>query len=343
MREQKTEPQDVLMPGVLPMTWLAYATEQGMPTTELVREADLVAEEADAFAAGVPLAKVARLTHSVIERSSDPAIGIEIGWRLPLTSFGDMGHAMLASATVGEALQVLQRFWQLMAPELMLHVALYDGLAVGTISTPVSMQNEFRRVTIEAAAVTFFRGVQALTAEGAAASEIWFDSPEPDYGARVREKIPKVRFGMPLVQCRLPMSFLDRPLPMASVVGQRAAIQRLERQEHLQGLQALIGGKVQARLGFDALGYPSLEATAEVLHMTERTLRRRLQDEGTSYSELLDEARRRDAVRLLGKSDLDVGAIAERLGYNDAANFTRAFRKWAGMAPSQFRAAQLTR
>lgn len=73
--------------------------------------------------------------------------------------------------------------------------------------------------------------------------------------------------------------------------------------------------------------------------MSTRTLRRRLEDGGASYRQLLDEARYRDARQWLAASDLDLKTIAERLQFTDPANFTRAFRRWAGQTPSTFRAA----
>lgn len=333
--------QDVLMPAILPMTWLAYAAEQEMRVEELVRESDLVRESSDSFASGVPLHKLAVLALAVIRRTSDPLIGFEIGWRLPLTSFGALGHAMLSCATVSDALDVCERFWHLFGPDLILHVSRHDEWYVATLATLSSVTGDFRRVTVDAALTTIFRGVQALTAEGAAATEIWFDYASPTQATRVQERIPGARFGMPILQCRIPARFLDRPLPLASAVGRRAAIQQLESYEQMLDFYGPLSAKVQVRLNLDAAGYPSLKKTAQALNMTDRTLRRRLQDEGTSYSILLDEARRRDAVRLLAHPELEVGRIAEHLGYNDPANFTRAFRKWSGMAPSQFRQLRL--
>lgn len=72
--------------------------------------------------------------------------------------------------------------------------------------------------------------------------------------------------------------------------------------------------------------------------MTPRTLRRRLDQEGTSFKRLMEEAKRRDALRLLDDYDLDVQRVAALLGYQDPANFTRAFRQWTGQTPSQYRA-----
>jgi len=84
-------------------------------------------------------------------------------------------------------------------------------------------------------------------------------------------------------------------------------------------------------------GYPSLEAVAERLNMSTRTLRRRLQDQGPGFMDLLHAARRRDALSLLTRPALEVAQIAQMLGYADPANFTRAFRQWTGLTPSAWR------
>ncbi|MGB1409712.1 helix-turn-helix transcriptional regulator, partial [Alloalcanivorax venustensis] len=65
---------------------------------------------------------------------------------------------------------------------------------------------------------------------------------------------------------------------------------------------------------------------------------RKLHAEGTAYSSLVEKIRLRDAIKLLDEPGLDIARIAELLGYSDAANFTRAFRKQASMTPSAYRA-----
>jgi AraC-like DNA-binding protein len=82
-----------------------------------------------------------------------------------------------------------------------------------------------------------------------------------------------------------------------------------------------------------------LEAIARELAMSPRTLKRRLAEEGASYTALLEERRKLRSFELL-RSDLSVDQVAERLGYSDAANFTRAFRRWTNKTPRQFRSAQ---
>jgi AraC-like DNA-binding protein len=77
----------------------------------------------------------------------------------------------------------------------------------------------------------------------------------------------------------------------------------------------------------------SLQTTARMLHMTPRTLHRRLQDEGTSYQAIVDQVRHRLALHLLRNSPISVQDIAYRLGYTEPANFRRAFKRWEGVAP----------
>ena len=68
--------------------------------------------------------------------------------------------------------------------------------------------------------------------------------------------------------------------------------------------------------------------------MSSRTLKRNLQDVGTTYSLLLNDIRKHDAEHLLVKSDMDIQQIALYLGYEQPTNFTRAFKKWTGVSPS---------
>ena len=84
-------------------------------------------------------------------------------------------------------------------------------------------------------------------------------------------------------------------------------------------------------------GYPTLDQVAAGLHLSARTLRRRLRDRGTSYHQLLDAARRADAVRLLDSTTLSIEQIARRLGYAEASSFRRAFSTWNQQSPSEFR------
>jgi AraC-like DNA-binding protein len=87
-------------------------------------------------------------------------------------------------------------------------------------------------------------------------------------------------------------------------------------------------------------GDATLEKTAKKLHVTARTLQRRLGEEGVSFGELLSEVRRTQAERLLARSDASLADVAEQVGYADTGAFARAFRTWTGTTPGKFREAR---
>lgn len=84
-------------------------------------------------------------------------------------------------------------------------------------------------------------------------------------------------------------------------------------------------------------GYPDIDLTAEIAGMSPRSLQRRLAENDLSYSRLVERVRFEMAVNLLQDADIKLIEISAELGYTDAANFTRAFKRWAGISPRQFR------
>jgi AraC-like DNA-binding protein len=83
---------------------------------------------------------------------------------------------------------------------------------------------------------------------------------------------------------------------------------------------------------------PSLDWAADVAGVSSRTLRRRLDAIGLSWSGLIAQTRFNTARRLLETNDLEIRDVAREVGYSDPANFTRAFRRWTGESPSAYRA-----
>ena len=88
-----------------------------------------------------------------------------------------------------------------------------------------------------------------------------------------------------------------------------------------------------------ASGDASIDAVARQLGMSRQTLYRRLKAEGVTFEEILDAKRRQLAVRYLGLDRLSVKAVAYRLGFSEPAAFSRAFKRWTGVSPSNFRSA----
>ncbi len=80
-----------------------------------------------------------------------------------------------------------------------------------------------------------------------------------------------------------------------------------------------------------------MPVVANALWMTERTLRRRLKEQGINFQKLVNQVRYQQATSLLRTTETSIADIADRLGYSDTASFRHAFKRWSGLAPTEFR------
>jgi AraC-like DNA-binding protein len=129
---------------------------------------------------------------------------------------------------------------------------------------------------------------------------------------------------------------LDVPLPQADPNTARVAERQCRKLLEQRLSRVGVAGQVRSRLMHTGR-FPTMQEVADELHLDPRTLRRRLTAEGTSYRDLIAQARRSRAEQLLS-GDEAIEAIAAHLGYAETASFTHAFTRWTGMPPSHFRA-----
>lgn len=272
--------------------------------------------------------------------TGDPGLGYEYGLRLRPTAHGIIGYAAMTSGSLRQAQQIAQRYMCIRQAGFTMHLSESDGFAWQEVREvypiPTLRRFFFENVLLGLArAKAVLLGRELSDMDGL---EIWFDWPEPDYHAAWRTRLPPVRFSAPANLVRLPLACLDLPTVLADSLASRQAIDLCERElsfatEPGDDLVA----QVQRLLQLQQDGYPSLTQLADQLHLSSRTLKRRLQQQGTSFSLMQEDLRRRDAKRLLGEGKLAVQQVASLLGYRDPANFSRAFQRWQGETPSQYR------
>jgi AraC-like DNA-binding protein len=157
------------------------------------------------------------------------------------------------------------------------------------------------------------------------------EQPTPDGNSFAKQGI-EARAGRP----RGPASPIDiRRAPGAPCIAPAAE----PVDESPRGAQAddFVGLICQAIESLSSTGYPDLRATAEFVGLSVRTLQRRLAKAGASHHALVARARFATAAAVLEQTDAKVLELALDLGYSDHGNFTRAFRRWAGCAPREYR------
>lgn len=147
----------------------------------------------------------------------------------------------------------------------------------------------------------------------------------------------EVVFDAPLDLLVLDASLLDEPFVTANEDLMEVMLPGLEAALHARLAHSVVDD-VKAEVRRQMSGRrPSIEGVAEAMHLSVRTLQRRLGEAGTTYQTLLDDERRHTARRLLTDTDLDSGEIAFLLGFDEPNSFSRAFHGWEGMTPANAR------
>lgn len=340
-RLDKDAPTAPTVPALFTRSYLALAAEHGHPQQEVLRRAGI--ESAQGLGGyELSMDEYLRLLDAIAALLGPGiGIGIEMGWRIPPTALGPLGAAVLSCATGHDALALCRRFWHFYGMGLTLDITTTaDGVCVLEFQTlPAMVPATHRHTVLEAVIAGFVRGITGLQRIAPEQFTIWFDVERPAYADLVHRRLGEdVRWGMPTSCIRLPADLLDKPLPQASPLALDDAVHQCEQAERLLGKRMdEITDRVRRELVLRDDGYPGLETVAQRLNMSTRTLRRRLQDQGLGFMDLLHAARRRDALSLLDRPVLEVAQIAQMLGYADPANFTRAFRQWTGLTPSAWR------
>ena len=341
MTKRKSTWQEQTVPALFPRAYLDYARERNADFTTLARLAGLPVATLDHHSPELTLLQMRDLISAVITVLDDDTLGVDVGLRMPPTAYSNLGYALLCSATLGEAAQLLIRYWKLLGPAMTVSLNTDAPQCIVDLNHLFPLPPPLDRLSFECTMASFYRGFQLLVNASRDELEIWFSGPPPYYAEKVARALGRVRYNMPANQFRFSETLLHRPLPMHNPTGLEFAIGQCQREAALLDDEGyIVREKVRHEMTFGADGYPTLEQISRRLHMTSRTLRRRLDEEGTNYKALLEEAKRRDAIQLLDDSNLEVQRVAGLLGYQDPANFTRAFRQWTGQTPSQYRDAR---
>lgn len=275
------------------------------------------------------------------ERSGHSDLGFELGRILKLSAHDILGYAMLSAASVDDALRLVARYFSLITPTYELKYHGDDKFAEALIVPLLPLSAQVREFHLEAIAVAFYEHVRTLLSGRLPACNLYVAFDAPPHVARYAE-LPTavVHFGQKqLAGARIVLSrdVVMRPLAMANDNALRMAEARCAQLLTHITRGAKLSDWLRMMLREAADGQPGLEELAQILNLSARTLERRLSDEGQSFRDIARGARFERACALIEAGRLNITQIAYQLGYTDVANFTRAFRREAGMAPSAYR------
>jgi AraC-like DNA-binding protein len=316
------------------LPFVDFLEKMGTPTEKLLRQCKL-----PIYALDEPNALISRhhfftFVEKAAYQEGIPNLGFLVGKKTSLPSFGALGSLVCQSMTLYDAISTViklggvfnagERYYLIKRGEKVFFAQEYFNLGES---------NCYHASHFSVIMMTDL--IQRFAGKSWFPSEIWIQSPKTCNFAHHPLSQAQIHPNFSLTAIAFPASFLSLSL-LSSVDHQ----QQQKDYENLKNTApSLIFAESLAQVVTPLLreGYPSIELAAEIAQMSVRTLQRRLTDEGLTYSQLIAHLRYDRAVQLLQDSSLKIIEISQELGYEDPAHFTRAFKRWTGVSPRDFR------
>ncbi|MCH8544475.1 MAG: AraC family transcriptional regulator [Alcanivorax sp.] len=280
---------------------------------------------------------ICQLIANVHQITDQPDIALQTGLRALPAMHGPMGVAAMASPTLRDAMHLFARYnntrtriFNTVMEETPTHITLRLKFAY-----PKDSVIQF---LTESAMASSYACHVVLRGKPIDGGTVYFNYPPPPWADCYPQVFRGTRivFDAPDVALSLPASYGDEPLLSHDRDLLWVAIQQCEVRQEALRKQGTISDRVLSLLQ-QKPGKASLDGIADQLHMSPRTLIRKLKQEDTRFQQLLDQTLSRRAAQLLSLPHYTVAAVAEDLGYTDVASFRRAFQRWFGTSPGRFR------
>lgn len=322
----------------------SIARRTGLDADAALREAGVDPATLNDLSAYLPLPAFENALRALIRRNPDPALPLKMACEAQPGTFGIVSFIAMVAPTLADVIERAVVFERLLGDFASTRSEVQDERLLMVWDCRLQ-DAEVRRAMTEgvlAAWVVYARWL--LNDAELAPAEVWFAHAAPASAAQraACERVfsAPVKFAQPVSGIVMPAAVLARRLRQPDPVVFQAL--DAHARQRLAGIQP-DADPVAARVAHairecvNAGGLPRKERVAERLQLNPRTLLRRLQEQGTTYQDVLDEVRRGMALELARDATLTQEAIATRLGFTDIRSLQRYFRRWTGMTFGQYR------
>lgn len=314
------------------------AVEAGVPQQELLRGCSLAEAGMQAIGARVRDDDFRILIDNALRLTGDPALGLRLGQRLNLSAHAVLGQAFMTCRNLGEVIQLFERYYHLLAPDLVLEFHYGpERLVIRSPGTEAYLPVTFG---LECIAAAMRNTLSGLLGDRQFPLRFEFPYPAPAHLGVYQEVLGEdLHFDCEYAAWSFPSQLLGTPLASSN-----PALRQLYEAECARLLADLSDSASIRDQTLNLLRklegqYPKMPQVAAMLNMSPRTYRRRLKSEDMRFQTLLDQVRAEHATRYLRERRLPIASIAYQLGFNDPSNFRRAYRRWTGNTPGAVRRA----
>lgn len=318
--------------------FLYLARDCNVPAVELQPAVDAFQGRAEPPADSWYVELLYRMMDS--EKYDKQSVGFEYGQQLDLAAAGLIGQAVMTAATLGEAMRLMSRYYVLTGLNLQIRqercgdeLRLYPVLDYENLAAPVEV------FIVDALISSWRKCSKLLAVHPPMPKRLSFRFSPPSYQDVYRRYSQgEVEFNCSRTVVVLDSNAMTMPTISGNAFVHQRAVSQCEAALLKLGESLSTREKVQRQLRAQAdFSTICVDSVANSLHISTRTLIRQLQAEDCRFQELIDAHRFETATRLLLAQSWALEKIAEHLGYSDASNFRRAFKKWSGMTPREYR------
>lgn len=296
-----------------------------------------VLEEPDAM---VPMGSFFGLIEAGVAATGDQNLGLHIYQSIDFRDVGTFGYVILNSGRLADVLDASSRFYRLFQTDTDVRIE-HDGEDCRVIYSVTAPGMPYSRQDSEMSLMFIVQFIRRFAGEDWRPDAAYFQHPAPsDISEHKRLLCDTLFFDQPENAMTFPSATLDVPIPRADGRLSRALQATMERL--LAARRAETGDnfiRTLERSLMKALpaGVPGMDAIASDLAMSGRTLQRRLAEQKVNFKDLIEQLRREMSINYIRASDLSMTEIAYLLGYSDLRSFDRAFKRWTGDTPFQYR------
>ncbi|MFT4825470.1 MAG: AraC-like DNA-binding protein [Halioglobus sp.] len=274
---------------------------------------------------------------NALELSKDSQLGLKFGSQISIASQGIFGYALMTSATIGDSLKLLVRYNRVILPSIGIELQQHEGeleLWVRAAHLPQALQRFYTEV-LYAAVVN--SGSILLGRQTAVLKLRFGYSPPSDITLYQSIFGDEMSFNTERSAMVFDNASLDSPISTSNPIARDIFRRECDRLVSRGSEGGMVSERVQQILLQAGSEFPTSAKVAVQLHMSESTLQRHLAKEGNRYQQLLDQVRYRLSLEYLNGTNLPVTEIASLLGFSDATNFRRSFKRWSQTTPSAIR------
>jgi len=319
---------------------IEIAKEFSVPASQILRGTGLDLKMLEDAKTRTTVDQYVTACANAIKLCGNPRLPFRVGQNIHLAAYGLYGFALLCSPTVRDGFNLAVRYHGLATPIFSIDWRSKDDHFIW------AFPNEFR--VRYSGAVKQFLLAQQLAQHITHIQDIARSdrkplmirvahAPPPSASIYEEQLGCPVHFSAEATEIHYDHSLLDDRPPLTNPVTLAMLRESCENLIGRIGDESSTAGMVTQLIMERPGQFPTMEETAKHMNLTPRTLRRRLAEEKTTFSKVFNQVRRELAEKYLATADFTVEDIAELLGFTDASNFRQSFKKWTGLAPSDFR------